>query len=630
MWSSVHLCAIALLSVSLVAALPQQEIDAMRAIATSLQADSSWGAPGNPCEWTGVNCTAGQAHIQRIGITSGILPNGTLPAAIANLTDLEELLFRDAPNIRGGLPVEIGSLRKLKLLSVQQMLGWPIAASFPDEIGNCTALETIIVEDTYFGSPLPPSMARLQSLQNLTLIRSSVPGQLPSWLGDLPNLRVIRLEETRMSGTIPSSLGQLRNLTDLIIREPSASTAGPMPPLENCTSLRTLDLYATSCTGPLPRWIFELPNLSFVSLASNKLAGPIPPGVPVSLSLNTLILSNNNLSGSLEPLMRHPNLEVLRVAVNSFSGSLPEGLGAQSRLLRLQVGSNLLTGAIPPALFLAPEIDQIDLGGNNFTGEIPPAWPLSLSKFAAPVNSLRGCLPRNITNLIFCDAMGGNQDLCICAEGESKCNLAPCTCPGARPSGPGWYCRFSTQIWTLPVSLNSSTTITTPVIILGNLTITNPATTITISPNITLGNGTTVTVQGCVTFAGTLQVLLDRNANYAPGTVIGLIGFEGYCGGQPTKFGTETVTAGCRKAQAQLSYDTKSLSLVLQSFDDSGCSAPVANSLNLGAVVGGSVAGGVVLIAAIIIIVLFAVPSCRSRVFPFKEMRGQGAQTDDI
>ena len=85
-------------------------------------------------------------------------------------------------------------------------------------------------------------------------------------------------------------------------------------------------------------------TLQVLDLANNRLTGTIPPSSLAALpSLTVLDLANNDLSGAL-PDALPPNLSVLNASHNSFSGSLPSSWRSLNKMAVLRLDNNQLTG----------------------------------------------------------------------------------------------------------------------------------------------------------------------------------------------------------------------------------------------------------------------------------------------
>lgn len=198
------------------------------------------------------------------------------------------------------------------------------------------------------------------------------------------------------------------------------------------------------------------------------------------------------------------------------------------------------------------------------------------------------------------------------------------------PPPPRSLLQSPTLICPPPRPLNATCTpsgwvVTGSVIVPPGTTITFPSPTVIVG-NFTLGTGSVVnltgtavpiTVQGCITFDGTLGF---QGSDLGSGSVnLTLIQFDGYCGGQKTEFRSATIDLGCSKLKPGVSplvYEQRSLSLLLtpQDIDTSGCSTAVAEgALSTGAVVGIAVGAGALVVLVIALVLWFG----RHRIIPY-------------
>jgi len=118
------LCALVAVAASTAAsgAIPQKERDALVAIYNAtggpqwLSADNWNGAPGTECVWYGVTCNDTESTVVALNLGGNLL-NGTVPPAIADLTNLEDLELQ-ANNLSGTIPSQIAQLTKLTKLDL--------------------------------------------------------------------------------------------------------------------------------------------------------------------------------------------------------------------------------------------------------------------------------------------------------------------------------------------------------------------------------------------------------------------------------------------------------------------------------------------------------------------------------
>ena len=184
----------------------------------------TWGVPGGLSnwltnlpldEWTGVN-TNDDGRVIDIFLDSRDL-QGTLPASLGNLTELEHLNL-SGNDLTGSIPTSLGKLTKLTHLNL----------SYTDMTG-----------------PIPSSLGNLTELAYFNLSGSDFTGSIPSSLGNLAKLDYMNLSSNELTGSIPASLGD-----------------------EN-SSLRYLALSHNELTGAIPDSLADLPRLEFLRLGGN-------------------------------------------------------------------------------------------------------------------------------------------------------------------------------------------------------------------------------------------------------------------------------------------------------------------------------------------------------------------------
>ncbi|KAI8017910.1 putative inactive receptor kinase [Camellia lanceoleosa] len=135
----------------------------------------------------------------------------------------------------------------------------------------------------------------------------------------------LRLPAMGLSGQLPpNSISNLTHLHTLSLRFNSLS--GPLP--SDFASLRNLYLQDNLFSGPIPDFLFSLPYLVRLNLASNHFSGPISLSFNNLTRLATLFLQNNNLSGSI-PDLNITTLAQFNVSNNHLTGPIPSILARQ-------------------------------------------------------------------------------------------------------------------------------------------------------------------------------------------------------------------------------------------------------------------------------------------------------------
>ena len=109
-----------------------------------------------------------------------------------------------------------------------------------------------------------------------------------------------------------------------------------------------------------------------LSLEHAGLGGFIHPNLSLCGNLNILILASNQLTGTIPAqLGLLPNLVTLKLDSNILSGSIPSELYNCSYLNVVDLHNNRLTGAIPPELGSLTRLKTFDVSNNDLSGQIP-------------------------------------------------------------------------------------------------------------------------------------------------------------------------------------------------------------------------------------------------------------------
>ena len=231
----------------------------------------NWSPIADVTDWEGVT-VGGNNRVTKLDLKGKGL-DGTIPAALGNLSMLEELRFHEN-HLAGAIPPELGQLKSLTILWLS---GNQLTGRMPPDLGDLSNLKDLRLYENELSGAIPFELGRLTGLTTLRLSGNQLTGEIPSALGDLVNLKVLRLHENRLTESIPSSLGGLSNLERLYLNDNELN--GTIPPeLGNLTNLQRLYLYNNNLTGAIPS---ELGNLKMLPrgglrLYGNQLSGCIP------------------------------------------------------------------------------------------------------------------------------------------------------------------------------------------------------------------------------------------------------------------------------------------------------------------------------------------------------------------
>ncbi|XP_072981675.1 receptor protein kinase WSS1-like [Typha angustifolia] len=212
----------------------------------------------------------------------------------------------------------------------------------------------------------------------------------------------INLGKTSVSGSLPVSLSTLASLQSLQLQ--SNQISGPLPSLSKLATLQRLLLDGNAFSSIPADFFSGLSGLQYVSLDDNPFDPWSVPKDVASIDGLTVFSASNASIGGLVPdfFGSLPNLQILRLSYNNFTGGLPSSLAGstiRSLYLNNQVSPEKLTGPIDVIGAMA-DLKLVWLQSNGFTGPIPDLSNLtSLESFKVRDNSLTGVVPPSLTSM---------------------------------------------------------------------------------------------------------------------------------------------------------------------------------------------------------------------------------------
>ncbi|CAL9056379.1 receptor-like kinase TMK4 [Musa acuminata AAA Group] len=225
----------------------------------------------------------------------------------------------------------------------------------------------------------------------------------PEWEGvtcSAGRVSGISLGSRGVSGTLPASLSALTSLASLRLHRNRLS--GPVPLLSSLSSLQTLFLDGNAFDSLPDTFFAGLSALQEISLDDLPLAPwSISHNLSAAVGLADFSASNSSLSGTLPDFLGSLlNLRVLRLSYNQLTGSIPSSLagsGIQQLLLNNQQDRDKLSGSID-VLGAMPQLTMVWLQSNSFTGPIPDLSNVTaLESFNVRDNALTGVVPPSLT-----------------------------------------------------------------------------------------------------------------------------------------------------------------------------------------------------------------------------------------
>ncbi|KAK3430973.1 hypothetical protein EUGRSUZ_E02192, partial [Eucalyptus grandis] len=273
-----------------------------------------------------------------------------------------------------------------------------------------------------------------KSITSYHVSNNKLSGEISLEMCQLSSIKMLDLSKNKLSGVIPPCLS---NLSDslFVLNLNGNDLYGRFPQLQNdVCRLKMIDVSDNQLQGLLARGLANCSALEFLNIENNQIVDTFPSWMGLLSYLKVLILRSNRFHGAIgEPEARDqfPNLQIVDLSMNNFSGSLPSEyfdmwsamkvhdavdtyydvgyVGYKSSYIAFrQVGveydySMTITnkGILMKYERILVYLNMIDLSSNNFTGEIPNSVG-SLTKLHMlnlSNNALTGSIPLSLANL---------------------------------------------------------------------------------------------------------------------------------------------------------------------------------------------------------------------------------------
>lgn len=276
------------------------------------------------------------------------------------------------------------------------------------------------INNFFFSGPI--STITSTNLRVLNLSTNALTGELPLLTG---SCAVLDLSSNEFEGNL-TRISKWGNLEFLDLS--GNRLTGPIPEVTpQFLRLNYLNLSHNSLSNSLPSVITQYPKLRVLDLSSNQLDGPVLADLLTMPTLQELHLDHNMLTGSIklsEPLPSDSNLHILDLSHNQLSGYFPDQLGS-TPIQVLNIAGNNFSGSLPTSVTDMSSLISLDISENHFTGPLPDNLPDGLVSFNASYNDLTGVVPENVRKFPRSSFFPGNSGLRFPGGGSSEPGNSP-------------------------------------------------------------------------------------------------------------------------------------------------------------------------------------------------------------
>ena len=287
-----------------------------------------------------------------------IFRNITLYPALQSLSHLKKL------NLSGDGFVDFPEVITSKYLDLEVLkMDSNAFVNLPENFGNLTKLDTIIINNNQYGNKLnklPESFGQLKNLKYLDLMHMGLE-ELPESFSGLKNLNYLDLSLNHIS-KLPENIGNLSNLETLM-----AEVGSNIPnSFSNLKSLKRCYLnIENNSTAVLP------PNFGNLKMLENLILSGKFTNLPSSFSnlINLKVLQIGTINQLPDDFGNLTNLE--NAAINGSFTALPNSFSNLKNLVKLDIYANLEN--LPTNIGNLKKLEYLYVNSMNLS-EIPESF----------------------------------------------------------------------------------------------------------------------------------------------------------------------------------------------------------------------------------------------------------------
>eukprot|EP00934_Nitzschia_sp_Nitz4_P009292 Nitzschia sp. Nitz4//scaffold76_size158648//141429//149315//NITZ4_002570-RA/size158648-processed-gene-0.274-mRNA-1//-1//CDS//3329557917//9282//frame0 len=259
---------------------------------------------------------------------------------------------------------------------------------------------------------------------------NNLDGAIPSVLFHLPSLKKLNVRANDVRVGL-NAIYRASKLEELYIDNTLVTS---LQGISRASSLEILHVHGNSFGwDEIPEELFELSNLSELSMSDSMFAGTLPSAIGKMTRLRRLSLDGNALSGQIpSDLGSLVLLEELDISDNNWFGTLPSSVSLMTSLKSffLDNGNGEYVGVSGQlhAFTTMPNLAELHLGENQFTGTIPSNFLQGVSNKASTMtvylngNNLVGTIPSELTSFSALNIY--LEDNLLTAFGDGICDMS--------------------------------------------------------------------------------------------------------------------------------------------------------------------------------------------------------------
>ncbi|XXG90303.1 hypothetical protein AAC387_Pa12g2107 [Persea americana] len=269
-------------------------------------------------------------------------------------------------------------------------------------------VESIVLKGQNLQGKLPPELTKLPYLKEIDLTRNYLSGTIPAEWGSM-QLGTISLLANRITGPIPKELWNISNLTDLNLEANMffGESVDLFQGIEKLFNIKRILISSNAFSGQLPMSLANLTSLEEFRINDNNFTGRIPDFIKNWTELEILAIQGSGLQGPIpSEISSLEELEDLRISdINGTTSPFPN-LVKMTDIETLILRNCNLNGSIPDYIWTMKNLKTLDLSFNMLEGQLRPT--LSIPKDAEFIyltsNLLNGSVPEGLKR-------GANVDL---------------------------------------------------------------------------------------------------------------------------------------------------------------------------------------------------------------------------